>query len=229
MGSKIKVNQMSKDHTSRPQIVGTAVKLLYISLGIGALGFILFAFSYPYPSSRMAIFSILFFVFVIIGPMWLFIYKIDKGRNWARITVLVIFILSVVCYLPSITEILRRYPINTILGIVQLIVQAVAQFFLFQKPSSEWFKAKKMTGYALPSNFQGTSQGKGQFKSLKMVGYFFLVFIIVGVLMGILEVLLGFWGYRFSHHYQLFSRILIPLFAGIYYVRKMIQSGKFDG
>jgi hypothetical protein len=219
---------MGKNQKSRPEKVATAVKLLYITLGMGVLGFIIFAFTYEKWSPQTIIFGIFIFFLFFIGPMWLFIYKIDKGYNWARITLLVYFIISLIFYIPSIPQSLRTNPINTILGILLMTIQAVALVFLFQKPSSAWFKAVNRDKYSVPTNYQRVSQGNIKMSNWKIAGYFFLVFIITVILISILDVMFRSFGFEISYHFQFIAHVLLPLIVAIWYVKKMIKSGKFD-
>ena len=70
---------MDQDKTRRPEKAGTAIKLLYISLGIGALQVIFSALTHV---PKLSTVSIIFGMFILVGPMWFFIYKTGKGRNW---------------------------------------------------------------------------------------------------------------------------------------------------
>jgi len=79
-------------------------------------------------------FSLLFIIFLV--------WKIEQGRNWARITYLVLFVLGV----PFIIYVYLTSEVSAfliILGIVGMIMQIIALVFLFQKPSSDWFKSIK--------------------------------------------------------------------------------------
>ena len=61
---------METEKTNRPKKIGTAIKLLYISLGIGTVQVILSAFTHV---PKLSTISIILGVFILIGPMWLFI------------------------------------------------------------------------------------------------------------------------------------------------------------
>ena len=63
---------------------------------------------------------------------------IGKGRNWARITYLVLFIIGV----PLIVFAMLQ-PLLVILVIGQIVVQIIGLVFLFQKSSSDWFNLMK--------------------------------------------------------------------------------------
>ena len=121
----------------KPSKVRKGMILLYITLGIGFLRGFMEApqLSQQIPTGR--IFFIMFFVFIM---MWFFIYMIGKGKNWARITFLVLFILGIpISVLPMYHSLITK-PFSGILGIAQAIMQIVALVLLFQKSSSDWYK-----------------------------------------------------------------------------------------
>jgi hypothetical protein len=126
---------MDQNQTARPEKVGTAVKLLYINLGIGVLSGIMEALMHA-PMT-------LVFVTVILGTMWLLTYMIGKGRNWARITFLVMFIIGLPISVPFLLLSFAENLISALLGIGQTTIQIIAMVFLFQKPSSDWFRDMK--------------------------------------------------------------------------------------
>jgi len=83
----------------RPQKVGTAVILLYIALGISFLVIVR-------TLQVMVILqtaSLVTAAPVFSGPLviWFFIYMIGKGYNWARITLLVLFVIGIVVFIPT--------------------------------------------------------------------------------------------------------------------------------
>ena len=131
---------MDQNQSTRPYKVTTAVKLLYITLGIGVLRGIMGSSTQAEVTSPAFVMFIAFFVLVV---MWLFIFMIGKGRNWARITFLVLFIVGTPFSVLPLMQSLGANPISGLLGIVQTIIQIVALVFLFQKPSSDWFREMK--------------------------------------------------------------------------------------
>ena len=132
---------MGQNKTIRPEKVGTAVKLLYITLAIGVLRSIMEASMHAQIASPAFVMFITFFVLCI---MWLLIYMIGKGRNWARITFLVLFIIGIPFSVLPLSQSLAANPISGLLGIAQTVIQVVALVFLFQKPSADWFKEMKV-------------------------------------------------------------------------------------
>ena len=131
---------MDQNQTTRPHKVGTAVKLLYITLGIGVLRSIMEASMHAEMASPA---FVMFITFFVLGILWLFIFMIGKGRNWARITLLVLFIIGIPFSVLPLMHSLAANPTSGLLGIAQTIIQIVALVFLFQKPSSDWFREMK--------------------------------------------------------------------------------------
>ena len=141
-------------NTDRPSSVQNAVWLLYGALGVGILygtmhiGF----FSHPIDDEK----KIDVFTTLITWCFWAFlISKIGKGRNWARITALVLFIIGSLYVIPVISHILQLFALSSLsplplitilLSICSWAMQAFALALLFRKPSSDWFKRVKASG-----------------------------------------------------------------------------------
>lgn len=82
---------MSNSHQiAQPSRVATAVKLLYATLGIGIIRSI---FLLSRHAESISFGAVLLTTIAVFGSMWLLIYMIGKGINWARITYCVLFIL----------------------------------------------------------------------------------------------------------------------------------------
>ena len=136
--------------SSRPSKVSAAVTLLYLSLALGVL---------PLPIALPPICDehreipgsvIVFIAIAVVAFFWFLIYKIGKGRNWARITYLVVFGIGVVIELPDVLAGLSGSstaatgaPALALLGIATTILDVIALVLLFQAPSSEWFRQMK--------------------------------------------------------------------------------------
>jgi len=81
----------------------------------------------------------------VLAVMWSLIYLIGKGRNWARITYLLVFVAPIPIALPDLLQVFRWSPWLASALLAQLVVQIVAVVLLFQKPSSEWFRQMRST------------------------------------------------------------------------------------
>jgi len=125
----------------RPQKVGTAVILLYIALGISFLVIVR-------TLQVMVILqtaSLVTAAPVFSGPLviWFFIYMIGKGYNWARITLLVLFVIGIVVFIPTLLMQLAKNPLVGLLNLGQTTIQSTALLLLFQNPASKWFREKR--------------------------------------------------------------------------------------
>ncbi len=128
----------------KPKQVLTAIKLLWASLLIGILRSSLEA-SNNLNSIKDSGFGPGFFIFTTLFAfafLVFFIYMIDKGKNWARITFLVLFVLGLFFAVPTLIKSLEFNFFSGFLGVCQAGIQIIALFLLFQKPSSRWFDRK---------------------------------------------------------------------------------------
>ena len=127
---------MDRNKPNKPDTVRHAVTLLYFTLAIGIFRSVL----EPLSSSQEVFLSFEVFILVfVLAFMWLFIFLIGKGKNWARVTFLVLFIIGLPFSVLPLLLSLVAAPISGLLGITQTVLQAVALIMLFQKPSSIWF------------------------------------------------------------------------------------------
>jgi hypothetical protein len=84
-----------------------------------------------------------FILISVFAVMALLIVFISKGKNWARITFLVLFILG---SLPSIPLVLGEFTRSPVLGafsLVQIVLQVIALYIVFTKPGAVWFKKQE--------------------------------------------------------------------------------------
>jgi hypothetical protein len=138
------------EQMNRPKKVSLALKLLYLSLGIGFLQIIInigyslqLAESSPIAQRISPIIFVLLVNVGALGILWFLIYMIGKGRNWARIVYIANYTTEVMIYLIILPPLLAINIIFGIFYITQTILQVIAMVLLFQKPSSEWFRHKR--------------------------------------------------------------------------------------
>jgi len=132
------------EHTianQKPPAVLTAVKLLWTSLVVGVVK-VLLDFQ-----SLFAAGSVAFTTFVLISVfavMGLLILKISLGRNWARITFLVLSVIGMLPMVPILADEFARLPLVGALSVVQMGLQGYALFLVFVQPGAGWFRAAPM-------------------------------------------------------------------------------------
>ncbi|MFP4402973.1 MAG: hypothetical protein ACOC3X_00320 [Nanoarchaeota archaeon] len=139
----------NENNIVRPNKVSIAVKLLWITIVVGIIRSII-----ELPNTLevlieqgfyfgLAIGFVIFTAFISLAIISFFIYMIGKGKNWARIIFLVLFIIGIPFSILPLVQSLMANPISGIIAIGQTILQIVALVLLFQKSSSDWFKLMK--------------------------------------------------------------------------------------
>lgn len=121
----------------KPESVSTAVKLLWAALALGLVKTLVDITHLSGVAPSVFTNTVLVLVFALNG---FFIFKIAAGKNWARITYLVLFIIGV---LPSIPIVLGEFSRSAVLGalsVAQVGLQACALFLLFSQPGAGWFR-----------------------------------------------------------------------------------------
>ncbi len=129
----------NSNRPERPKKVQNAVTILYVTLGIGIVRAVMEASA----NAEMAGVGFLMFVTLVVFAVMVFlIAMIGRGRNWARITLLVFFLLGLPLSILPLIRSFTNSPISGVLGLAQVILQIVAIVFLFQQDASAWFKPK---------------------------------------------------------------------------------------
>jgi len=128
---------MEPNRTNKPANIRQAVRLLYATIGIGILRCILNVSQF---SKESTIGSLAFVIAAASGIAWFLYYLIGKGRNWARITILILTLISLPLEVRSILKSIGAHPISGSLELAQMGLIIYALILLFQKPSSEWFR-----------------------------------------------------------------------------------------
>ncbi|MCB2191545.1 MAG: hypothetical protein KQI62_08270 [Deltaproteobacteria bacterium] len=129
---------------SRPNKVTTAVLLLYVSLGMGLLRALLGLPGLSQAQGQslgMAGIS-LAVVAVVFAVMLFFILMIGQGRNWARITFAVLYVLGMIMMIAGLFS-LPNLGAGAVMDLVQALLQLVALVLLFSPESNAWFQAAK--------------------------------------------------------------------------------------
>lgn len=72
-----------------------------------------------------------------------FIYKIFKGRNWARVIYLVFVVLATLLAVRGFAAFFGRSPAWAVLGLVGHFAKIVALVLLFTRSSGAWFKPQR--------------------------------------------------------------------------------------
>ena len=124
----------------KPVLVTNAANLFYASIGVGVIKAIL---DLARVAAGVPVWFTVLTIIVTFGIMIFLIVKISAGRNWARITMLVLFLIGLPFSIPLVLQEFSANFFVAILSIAQIILQAIALVFLFQQPSNAWFKYQK--------------------------------------------------------------------------------------
>jgi hypothetical protein len=126
--------------TKQPKEVSGAVLLLSASLVIGGIRAV---FDLTHKVFGASFFVALFILIVFLAVFFFFVSKIGAGRNWARITLLVLLLVQLpFAVLGSIAEV-RANLIHGALSIMILVLQVLGVGLLFTRNSNLWFRKLK--------------------------------------------------------------------------------------
>jgi hypothetical protein len=125
--------------SDRPQKVVLAVNMFYIIVGIGITRAAMTIFRHA--DVRSPYFLIISKIIVYIGSIFL-IYQLSKGKNWARFSMVAIFIICIpLAILPTFAS-FSFNPVHSILGFIQILLYITGLALLFKKSSSHWFRSE---------------------------------------------------------------------------------------
>lgn len=128
----------TQDSAQKPQAVTVAVKFLWVSLAIGLITRLLAIRNL----SEIAIVGgntdfVLLFSYALIA---LLIFKISQGKNWARVTFLLMFVVGMLTTILGLLDRFSQSPVVEIFSIAQDGLQGYALFLLFTHPGNAWFR-----------------------------------------------------------------------------------------
>lgn len=117
------------------------IKRAAICIGISLiLGFVKIALDTQHLASQGIPIAAAFILPSIITAILLFfVYKTYQGRNWARITFLVLTVIGLLPYIPMLAEEFERAVFIGLLSVTQLTLQIFALWLLFSSPGKHWF------------------------------------------------------------------------------------------
>ena len=130
---------MENQQSERPRTVTMAVNLLWASIAIGLVKIPLdlpALAAMPYPGIVWTVIALVLAFFCLL------IWKVSQGRNWARYTYLVFFLIGLIPAIPTLMNELQRSPVLVVISVVQFIMQGYAAFLLFTDPGKSWFQKK---------------------------------------------------------------------------------------
>jgi len=130
---------MENQKSERPRTVTLAVNLFWASIAICLVKITLDLPALAAMPSPGLVWTV---VVLVMAFFCLLIWKISLGRNWARITYLVLFLIGLIPAIPTLGGEFERSPILGLLSIVQALMQAYGVYLLFANPGKAWFQKK---------------------------------------------------------------------------------------
>lgn len=127
---------MSTTLSARPAKVALAIKMLYVVIGIGVIRAAMTVMRHI--DVRSPDFMIMSKAAIYAFSLYL-VYQIGKGKNWARWTLVAIFVVHVPLTILPAFESLSHNLVHTMLGFVQLGLYVYTLMLLFHRDVSGWF------------------------------------------------------------------------------------------
>lgn len=119
-----------------PARVSLAIKCLYAVLGIAVLKLLWTVFSHIEVRSPWLLIGSAGLRYCIFAFL---VFKLAQHNNWARIGLVLIFVLSIPLeIIPNLQSVVHSPVVNG-LGLVQLVLYVLALFWLYQAESRAWF------------------------------------------------------------------------------------------
>ena len=132
----------AKALSERPLKVAHAVKIFYLVVGLGIIRAVMTITRHADVRSP---YFLIYTKLIIYAVSLYVIYQLNKGRNWARWVLVVIFIISIpLVILPAFASVSHN-PVDALLGFIQTALYIIGLVFLFHRSSSSWFGAEKIS------------------------------------------------------------------------------------
>ncbi|MGD9229129.1 MAG: hypothetical protein PVF26_21680 [Desulfobacterales bacterium] len=132
----------TKALSERPLKVTLAAKFFYLVVGLGIIRAVVTIIRHA--DVRSPHFLIYTKLIIYAGSLYL-IYQLNKGRNWARWLLGVIFIIAIpLVILPAFAS-YSHNPVDALLAFIQTALYIIGLVFLFHSSSSSWFGAEKIS------------------------------------------------------------------------------------
>jgi len=140
--ASVAVNEQLRP-ANRPPEVKKAIQLLWGSLAIGPINL---ALDWSHLSGLMPMSNVLITLGLTVALFGWLTAKIGVGRNWARVTFLVLMVLGLPFTALMLVATLKRTPAEGVLQIVQALMQIYSLYLLFAVPGKSWFQRRKEIG-----------------------------------------------------------------------------------
>jgi len=121
----------------KPASIIAAMNILYATLFLGIVNWAIGQWGTGvHPASRAQAVVVLLVTIIIIFGL---IKMIGLGKKWARVLLLVLFVLGMLVFPWTLGPILKSNLLVGVLSVFQALLHLVALVFLFSRASTQWF------------------------------------------------------------------------------------------
>ena len=138
---RAKLNMVYKGETiqvEKPQKVKQAIKLMYLTIILGAVSLIVQLLLSPAFVQQFLMISVVGYLFSLAITLYL-ISIINERRNWARNLILIFGVWGILFILLSIQQFFSLGGAGAVITIINMILQIIILIFLFSKDANAWF------------------------------------------------------------------------------------------
>jgi predicted membrane channel-forming protein YqfA (hemolysin III family) len=125
---------------SRPRQIVQAIALLWVSTSLGIASGYLEAQRDPDPWAATAV-----MLLTMLGVLGVLSVMLWRGRNWARLTYLILVAMSLASLIAS-WGVAERPPLEVALEAVSFVADAGSFFLMFTQPGASWFESAAEQG-----------------------------------------------------------------------------------
>lgn len=133
---------MTASPAARPSKTTTAILLLYVSLGLGILRSLWALPAFAPMEGQGQAGGAMAIAAIVYALMFLFIFMTGKGRNWARVTFLALYLVGMAMLAAGLTSGAPGGG-GVALDLAQALIQLAALILLFMPESNAWFRGMK--------------------------------------------------------------------------------------
>ena len=121
----------------KPSSIIAVINILYATLFLGIINWAIgqWATDVHPASPAAAVIELL----ITLGLIFSLIKMIGLGKKWARVVLLLLFVLSLLVFRWTLGPLFKSNMLVGVLSVFEALLQAVALIFLFLQASTQWF------------------------------------------------------------------------------------------
>jgi hypothetical protein len=136
---------MDSSPAARPLAVSFAVGLLYLGVALSGLNTIIRLLEFSVGALPITVVAVPLVVLCVVA---LITHTISRGRNWARITLLIVVVLGLPVFLLNLRAILEDAVFTIAVSVFIYALQIVALYLVYTGVGAQWFRqGKGSSGY----------------------------------------------------------------------------------